>query len=166
MFINRVISYLGMLEKLVSHSTLHTGAHLGFFSGVGMMLSVLGTAWNMHIKPWLYSPYGFYVGLGLIILSVVLLGFLAGSISKLSRSVGWMLIIPGIVALLFAAFGELNVHAWANNHITGFATAEPVVDFLVEHSVPKTTVLGGFYILLGISFIWAGNKIGKVAEHI
>lgn len=166
MFINRNNSDPRMLEKLVSHSTLHTGAHLGFFSGVGMMLSVLGTAWNLHIKPWLYSPYGFYIGLGLVVLSVVVLAFLAGSVSKWCRSIGWMLVIPGVVALLFAAFGELNVYSWANQHITGFATAEPVVSFLVDHSVPKTTLLGGFYILLGISLVWLGGKIGSLSEHI
>ena len=155
-----------MLEKLFSHGTLHTGAHLGFFSGIGMMLGVLGTAWNLHVKPWLHSPYGFYIGVTLILLSILILGFLAGSMSKLFRSVGWMLVIPGILALVFSAFGELNAFNWAEQHITGFSTVEPVVTFLVEHSVPKTAVLGGFYILLGMVFVWAGGKLNKLADHI
>ncbi|MBI4144738.1 hypothetical protein HY493_00840 [Candidatus Woesearchaeota archaeon] len=155
-----------MLEKLFQHGALHTGAHLGFFSGVGLLLPTLGKAWELQIKPWLYSPYGFYIAIGLIIISIVLIGFLAGSVSRLMRSVGWLLLIPGILALVFAAFGEMQVYSWADNHITGFSVAAPAVHFLIEESVPQTAILGGFYILLGIGFLWVGRRISRVADYI
>ncbi len=155
-----------MLEKLLSHSTLHAGAHVGFFSGVGMLLPMLSEAWFLHIKPWLLSPYGFYIAIGLILISVLCLGFVVGSFSKLMRGVGWMIIIPGILALVFASFGQLNAFDWADNHITGFSVVEPGVQWYVGHSVPNTGILGGTYILLGVCMLWMGSKIGKLAEHI
>ncbi len=155
-----------MLEKLVSEPLLHTGAHLGYFSGLTMMLPILGDAWQNSIKPWLVSPYGFLIAAGLILLSVIILSFVAGSVSKLTRSLGWMMLIPGIIAILFAGFGQAEVYGWATNHVTGFATAEPVVDWLVEHSVPKVAYLGGMYILIGVALIWIGNRIEAVSQFI
>jgi hypothetical protein len=155
-----------MLEKLVSEPLLHTGAHLGYFSGLTMMLPILSESWQKSIKPWLVSPNGFLIAAGLVIVSLVLLAFVAGSISKLVKSMGWMMLIPGVIAIMFAGFGQANVYDWANDHITGFATAEPVVDFLVEHSVPKVAYLGGMYMLIGVALIWVGRRIEAIAQFV
>lgn len=155
-----------MLEKLVSEPLLHTGAHLGYFSGLTMMLPILSEAWQKSIKPWLVSPNGFLIAAGLVIISLVLLAFVAGSISKLIKSMGWMMLIPGVIAIMFAGFGQANVYDWANSHITGFATAEPVVDFLVEHSVPKVAYLGGMYMLIGVCLIWVGRRLEAIAQFV
>ena len=155
-----------MLEKVVNGGVLHGAAHVGFFSGVGMLLPMLSQAWNLHVKPWLYSPYGFYVAVGLIIISVLCIAFLAGSASKLLRNIGWMIIIPGVLALAFAAFGQLQVYGWAENHITGFSVVEPGVDWFVGHSVPSTAIMGGFYIVLGYAFLAVGRRLSGFAERI
>jgi len=155
-----------MLERIFSHSMLHTGAHLGFFSGMGMLLPTLSRAWELQIKPWIYSPYGFYIAAALILISLLVIAFLAGSASKLFRSVGWLILIPGIIAMVFFSFGETNVYGWVDSRVTGFATAQPVVEFFVDHSVPKTAVLGGVYILAGVGFLWMGKKLQRAAEFI
>lgn len=155
-----------MLEKFVSEPLLHTGAHLGYFSGLTMMLPILGDAWQDNIKPWIVSPNGFIMAIGLILLSVIILSFVAGSISKLTRSLGWMMLIPGILAIIFAAFGQAEVYGWATNHVTGFSTAEPVVDWLVEHAIPKVAYLGGMYILIGVVLVWIGNRIEAMSQFI
>lgn len=155
-----------MLEKLFSESVLHTGAHVGYFSGVSMLIPVLGDAWEKSVRPWIASPGGFLVALGLIIISVIILGFVAGSFSGLIRSIGWMMLIPGILALFFAAFGQTTVYDWAGQHVTGFASAEPVVDWFVEHSVPKVAYLGGMYILVGVCCVWVGRKISRIADFV
>lgn len=155
-----------MFDRLFSHGMLHTGAHLGFFSGMGMLLPTLSKAWELHVKPWLYSPYGFYVALALIVLSLIIIAFLAGSASKLLRSVGWLILVPGIIALVFTTFGETNVYSWTENHISGFVAAKPAVQFFIDHSVPETAILGGMYILVGIGFIWVGRRLKKVASFI
>ncbi|HSU73263.1 MAG TPA: hypothetical protein VLJ21_05445 [Candidatus Binatia bacterium] len=155
-----------MFDRLFSHGTLHTAAHLGFFSGTGMLLPVLGKAWQLHIKPWLYSPYGFYVALGLILVSLIIIAFLAGSASKLLRSVGWLVLVPGVIALIFTAFGQANVFDWAEQHVTGFVAFEPIANFFVVHSVPTTAVLGGLYVLIGICCLWVGGKLHKAASFI
>ncbi|MBI4150999.1 hypothetical protein HY492_02630 [Candidatus Woesearchaeota archaeon] len=155
-----------MLEKVVNEGLLHGGAHVGFFSGVGMLLPTLSQAWNLNIKPWLYSPWGFYVAVALILVSVLIIAFLAGSASKLLRKIGWLIIIPGVLALVFAAFGEMQVFSWANNNITGFSYVEPGVQWFVGHSVPTTALMGGFYIVLGYAFLAIGRRVSGFAERI
>jgi hypothetical protein len=155
-----------MLEKIFSESALHAGAHVGYFSGVSILLPVLGEAWDKSVGPWIASPNGFIIAIGLILLSIIMLAFVAGSISGLTKSMGWMMLIPGIIALMFAAFGQTTVYDWAGQHITGFATAEPVVDWVVEHSVPKVAYLGGMYILIGVCLVWLGRKIQAVSQFV
>lgn len=155
-----------MLEKFFSESFLHAGAHVGYFSGVSMLLPILGDAWDKSIRPWIVSPGGFMIALGLIILSVVILAFVAGSISGLIKGMGWMMLIPGVLAIVFAGFGQANVYAWAGNHITGFSTAQPVLDWFVEHSVPKIAYLGGLYVIFGVCCVWLGRKIQNVSRFV
>jgi hypothetical protein len=155
-----------MLERIFSGPLLHTGAHLGYFSGLTMLLPILGDAWTKGIKPWLVSPTGFLIAFVLILVSLVLLGFVAGSISKFIRGIGWMMLIPGIIAVLFAVFGQAEVYDWAENRVTGFSTAEPVVGWLVEHSVPKVAYLGGAYILIGMILLWIGGKLQAIAQFV
>ncbi len=155
-----------MLEKLFSESVLHTGAHVGYFSGVSMLLPILGNAWEKSIKPWVASPGGFMIALGLILLSIVILGFVAGSFSSLVKGIGWMMLIPGVLAIVFTMFGQASVYEFAGQHITGFASAQPAIDWFVEHSVPKVAYLGGVYILVGVCCVWVGRKIQNVARFV
>ncbi len=155
-----------MLEKLFTHSVLHTGAHIGYFSGVTMLLPILSDAWQKGVKPWVMSPSGFFIAFALTLISLFMLAFIAGSISRLIRGVGWMMLVPGVLAIIFAMFGPANVYGWAENHITGFASVEPVVEWFVEHSVPKVAYLGGMYIIIGVCLVWFGRRIDSVARFI
>ena len=155
-----------MLGKLISEPVLHTGAHLGYFSGISLLLPILGQAWEQHVRPWLVSPHGFVIAGALILVSIVILAFIAGSVSKLTRSIGWMMLIPGIIALVFAGVGQEQVYHWAENSVTGFATVEPAMSWFVEHAVPKAAYLGGIYILAGVMLIWIGNKIESVGQFV
>jgi hypothetical protein len=155
-----------MFDRLASHGVLHAAAHVGFFSGMGMLLPLITNAWTKHVQPWLYSPYGFYVAIGLIVFSLLIIGFLAGSASKLLKSVGWLVIVPGVLAIMFTAFGQATVGGWAQAHITGFTTVQPLFDVFVAHTVPSTAVVGGMYILIGMSCLWLGGKIKHAASLI
>jgi hypothetical protein len=155
-----------MLDKLFSESLLHTGAHVGYFSGLTMLLPILGDAWEKSVRPWIVSPHGFLIALGLILLSIIVLAFVAGSITGLIKGMGWMMFIPGILAVIFAGFGQANVYGWAGQHVTGFVAAEPVVNWFVDHAVPKVAYVGGFYIIVGIVLIWIGRRIESVTQFI
>jgi hypothetical protein len=150
---------------LFKEGLLHAGSHLGYFSGISMMLPVLGTAWERHIAPWMASPYAFYAAAGLILLSFILIGKIAGSFSGMLKGIGWMTLIPGVLALIFSAVGQENVFNLATKHITGFAVVEPAATWFVHHSVPTTT-LGGFYILIGVGLVWAGRRLEGLAGRI
>ena len=114
--------------------------------------------------PWIFSPTAFYVAIGLMALSIMLLSFAAGSIYKLLRSLGWVMILPGILAIVFSFFGEASF--WGPlNSITGFAVIEPGVKWFVHHSVPHAAFLGSVYIFSGMVLIWAGRKIETLSTY-
>jgi len=144
----------------------HGGAHIGFFSGVGMLLPILSQAWENSVKPWLLSPVGFFIGLALIIVSVAIIAYAAGSFSKVLKSVGWLIMIPGVIAILFSVFGEFKVWTWTQTHVTGFTIIEPGVRWLVHHSVPSAAFLGGIYIIVGVFFLWAGRKVYRMSDYM
>lgn len=129
-----------------------------------MLIPILSSAWQKSIKPWLVSPQGFIAAFAIILVSVILMAYVAGSFSKLISGLGWTMLIPGILALIFAAFGQTNVYNWASDHITGFTTAEPVVNWLIEDMVPKVAYLGGIYILVGMCLIWIGRRMQNVSQ--
>lgn len=155
-----------MIEKLITHPAMHLGAHLGYFSGLTMMIPILGTAWSSKIKPWLVSPNGFIIALVLIGISILLLAFAAKSISRLFKSVGWLMVFPGILALVFSVFGEASFWGFLNNKITGFSVIEPAAKWLIHHSVPNAIYLGIVYIAVGIAFVWVGRRIQAVTDYV
>lgn len=155
-----------MLDRFFADSALHAGAHVGYFSGLSMLLPILADAWEKSVKPWVVSPNGFWIAFGLVFLSIMLLGWLAGSINKLLRGLGWTMLIPGVLAILFASFGQANVYNFAEQNIAGFATYEPVVDWVVEHAVPKVAYIGGVYVLVGVVLIWIGRKLRSISYFV
>lgn len=156
---------LGLFEKLLTHPFIHTGAHIGYFSGLTTMLPLISQWWETDALPWVYSPKAFYIGLGLIALSLFLLSFAAKGLDKLLRSLGWLMIIPGALAIGFSLFGEASF--WGSmNLITGFHYIEPGVQWLVHHSVPNAAFIGAVYIFSGMILIWAGRKVELYASYI
>lgn len=144
----------------------HVGSHLGYFSGLTMMIPILSESWATHVRPWIVSPLGFFIALGLIAASIFFLAKVSGSFSRLLKNLGWMMIVPGILALVFATTSQESVFHWATTSITGFSVVEPVAHFFVEHSVPKATYLGGFYILFGAVLVWVSAKIQQASNML
>ena len=103
--------------------------------------------------------------MGLIALSIMLLSFAAGSIYKLLRSLGWLMIIPGGLAIAFSVFGEGAFWSAMQGGIAGFAVVEPGVRWLVHHSVPNAAFIGATYIFCGMMLIWAGRKVELYASY-
>jgi uncharacterized membrane protein HdeD (DUF308 family) len=155
-----------MIEKVFTEGTTHTGAHLGFFTGIGALTPVLGKSWELSVKPWLYAPGTFTFGVVLIAASIIMIAFAKRSITAVLKNVGWMLIIPGILAVMFAAFGEERIMGGIHDGISGFAIITPAVDFLIEHSVPHAAYLGLFYILGGVCMLWLSAKLLRFTNYV
>ncbi|MDO8661003.1 MAG: hypothetical protein Q7K43_03880 [Candidatus Woesearchaeota archaeon] len=151
---------------LGQEGVMHVGAHLGYFSGLSMLIPILSKAWETQVKPWIFAPGGFVIAVGLVILSVVILAWMVGSVSKLLKSLGWMMIIPGVLALVFAVSSSSQVYSWANQEITGFSVAQPTIEWFVDHAVPKASYLGGLYTLMGFSMLFVGKMLSKFADFI
>ena len=147
-------------------NVLEIGAHFGYFSGLTMLIPLLSQAWHENIKPWVLSPGGFFTALALLLISIVLLGWLVGSVSHLLRSLGWMMVIPGLLALVFAASSEQAVYQTAGHYITGFSAFQPAVEWFVEHSVPKAAYIGAIYLCLGFLCLLAGHMLGRVSYYL
>ena len=151
---------------LSQEGILHIGAHLGYFSGLTMLIPILSKAWDTQIKPWILAPGGFAIAAGLVVLSIIMLAWLMGSISHLLKSLGWMMIIPGVLALVFAVSSPERVYSWIGNEVTGFSVVQPTVEWFVEHSVPKASYLGGVYIFIGFTMLFISRTLSKVADFI
>jgi len=152
--------------RLWTLSWSHIASHLSYFSGVSMLLPTLSTSFHIGQFPWFSYPTMFFIAVVLILLGIIILFLLEKSIGKLLRSVGWMMIIPGIVAFLFAAVTSDAVFAWMNNSITGFHFVEPAVHYLVEHSVPTTMNVAAGYMIFGMIFLWLGKKVARIAHYL
>ncbi len=142
------------------------GVHVSFFSGLSMLLPIIANAWDKHVIPWTYAPNGFFISIGLIVFAILLLGWIVGSFSGIIRKVGWMMILPGVLALIFAAAGTESVFSLARTQVSGFAILEPAARWAVEHAVPKAAYVGSIYLLGGVFLVWVGRRVQGLAERI
>ncbi|MBD3318552.1 hypothetical protein GF342_01445 [Candidatus Woesearchaeota archaeon] len=152
-----------LLARLWNVSWSHLVSHISFFSGISSLLPILSRGLDLGTAPWRTYPFGFYLAIGLILLGIVVLFWLEKSIGKILRVVGWMLIIPGMLALVFSTFGSEWFYNLGYSAFTGFATVEPAVRWAVAHNVPATVNVAAGYLFVGIICLWAGNKIRHVA---
>lgn len=154
-----------IFDKIITHPAVHLGAHVGYFSGLTTLLPIFGRAWERNIAPWVVSPTGFYIGLGLIGLSILLLARITKTSFKLLRVLGWTMIIPGVLAIVFSLFGETSFWTFMQDKITGFSFIEPGARWLVHHSVPNAAFMGAAYIFVGMFLIWLGRKIENLTTY-
>jgi hypothetical protein len=147
-------------------SWAHLSSHLSYFTGLTMLLPTLSKAWDSGISPWKVYPWTFGVAIALLLLGICILFRIERSIGKIFRSVGWMMVIPGILAIIFTVISSESAFAMAQDSITGFSVVEPTARWIFEHKIPNTLNVGAGYLLFGVCSVWVGNRLGRLAEYL
>lgn len=91
----------------------------------------------------------FLLALGLIVVSFLFVYWFSGSRKIALRSIGFMTLVPGMIAVFFS---------YAPRHMTRimglFGAASPYVERFFLYKVPNVWLLAGIYIVLGVGLIW------------
>lgn len=156
---------LDFLERLWQTSWAHLGAHASYFSGFSMLIPSFSTWFQTGVAPWQKFSLGFWMAIALLLLGTSLVFWIERRISRLFHSIGYMLLLPGMGALLFSAVSSDSVFQLARNSITGFSVVEPTLQWMVEHQVPKSVHIGAVYTFFGIIFVWIGDKLGSLGNY-
>ncbi|MEM4366303.1 MAG: hypothetical protein QXN46_01775 [Candidatus Woesearchaeota archaeon] len=142
-----------MLKDFFGKGLLNLGSHIGYFSGITTLVPVLSSALRFGKSPWSVFPPSFWIALALNFVSSLIIFFLKKSLSEGLRAIGMMTMIPGFFAVLFGIISQEEVFSALNAKFVGFSVIQPYVKLFVEHTVPKTLVVGILYILIG-HLIW------------
>lgn len=145
-----------MFGNFFNKGFLHVASHLGYFGGLAALVPVLTGALKLDRAPWSVFPPTFWLAVGAVLVSIVLIFVLKKGLGEGLIALGMMTIIPGVLSLLFSIVSQEQVFSALNSKITGFSVVAPVFEFFVEHSVPKMAYIAILYIVGGY-FIW---KIG------
>jgi len=148
-----------MFRQKLKHGVTHAIVHAIYLAGVAILFPVLVASYETGVFPWAVSRNAFYGSLMLIIIAALLLWRSHGKFGKTLRSLGWMKIIPGLIAVAFFVFGRDTIFGTARVNIAGFSVVEPFVRPLLTHSAPTLGIFAGAYILIGIAFVWIGHRL-------
>ncbi len=149
----------GFLKHWSKHGVTHFVVHALYLSGIALLFPILVAAYGTGVAPWTLFRERFIVATILILLGALILWRSHGELGKTLRSLGWMKVVPGAIAIAFFLFGKEYFYGTARTTITGFAAIEPFFKPLFEHSLPALELFAAAYILIGILFVWTGHKI-------
>src|SRR3989344_2988801 len=111
--------------------------------------------------PVLFSPglisikYAFGIALLLVISSFLTIYFVTKSKKKAFYNLGFMTLVPGLLAVLFAYIGARRLGIF----LGFFQELSPYIQEWINHSVPKSWFLSGIYIIIGVFFIWISEEV-------
>jgi len=154
----------GFLKHMSKHGIIHALVHIVYLSGIALLFPVLVNAYGTGVVPWVLDKTHFYGALALIVLGAFILWYTNGALGKTLRSLGWMKIVPGAIAILFFLFGKDTFFGTARTTIAGFAVIEPLVKPLLVHSVPTLEIFAAAYVVVGVLFVWLGHQLSGFWE--
>lgn len=131
-----------------------------------MLIPLLGDSFETNIAPWIAHQWSFLMAVLLMVAGVMVLFWLERSIGKMLKAVGWMMFIPGLLAIIFSFVTSDGFFSWMRSSISGFAIVEPGVEWLVHHAVPHTANIGAIYIVIGIGLVWLGKRMSHLAQYL
>lgn len=138
-----------------------TYAKFGIIKWIARLFYVAGLTSLIPIMPLLLFPEHLATVKVLLVFSAafVCMGFLlllwyTSSFQKTLFNLGIMTLIPGLLAVIFAALGEKKLILF----IASFGTLSPLIEAYIQTYVPKGWFLAGVYILLGTALAYFGEK--------
>lgn len=131
---------------------------------IARVFYIAGLTALIPLMPMLLSPeqliaakYAFGFALGFISVSFVFVYWFSESKKVAFSSLGYMTLIPGLLAVIFSFMGPRRMA----NFLRMFGEVSPYLEKWVESYVPKAWLLAGVYIIVGVFFIWVSEKVRR-----
>ena len=128
-------------------------AGLFYISGLTSLIPIVPLAFSP--SSFAVLQYAFTIALFFIFLSFIFIYFFTSSKKKAFRELGFITLIPGLLAVFFSYAGPRRIALF----IGLFQKLSPYVQEVLNGYVPKTWLLSGIYIIVGVSFIWLSEKV-------
>ncbi len=101
------------------------------------------------------ARYAFGISIGSIVLGFCFIYFYAKSNKIAFRSLGFMTLIPGLLAVIFSYMGPRRMTILLRT----LGDASPYLEKWVESYIPNAWLLAGIFIILGVALIWVSEKV-------
>jgi hypothetical protein len=143
------------IAEFVGFQVVKVFAQVFYFAGLTALIPLV---------PLLFSPdqlvgakYAFGFALGFIFVSFVLVYWFSESKRIAFASLGYMTLVPGLLAVVFSFMGPRRMAEFLRR----FGEASPYLENWIESYVPNAWLLAGIYIIVGVGFIWISQKVRK-----
>jgi hypothetical protein len=143
------------VAELVVFQIISLIARLFYFAGLTVLIPLMPLVLSPHELP--AYRQAFAVAIGSIIVGFALVFYFSKSRKTAWRVLGLFTLIPGLLAVIFSYLGSRRMAEFLGS----FGNVSPYLEFWIETYVPKAWLLAGLYIIVGVGFIWFGEKSRK-----
>ena len=126
------------------------------------VLYLTGLTFLIPLVPIVFNPsvlasvkFVFAISLLLVISSFLAIYFFTRSKKVAFSQLGFMTLVPGLLAIIFAYIGPRRLALLVGT----FQELSPFVQEWISKYVPKSWLLAGIYIILGVFLIWISQEV-------
>lgn len=143
-------------KKVVKHVQFQAVKYLA------NILYITGLTILIPLVPIVFSPselssarFAFGVAVLLVISSFFVIYFVTKSKKSAFYNIGFMTLFPGLLAVVFAYIGARRLAIF----LGFFQDLSPFIQEWINKSVPKSWMLSGIYIIIGVLLIWISEQV-------
>lgn len=150
------------IKKQVEEKTFFIFYKAIYITGLAILIPMIFAFALGEEGPWYSKPITYFFA-SLFLILFAFFGILKRKkkLSETLKSLGKMSLIPGVIALLFYAFGGTVVYSFMSVFIPGFSAVEPFVNIFIESSIPRMGILVLGYIVIGAALYYTGENLKK-----
>lgn len=143
------------VKEFVGFQIITWIAKLFYFAGLTALIPLMPLV--LSPEKFVQARYAFGLALGSIVVGYVLIFLFSRSRKIALHSMGFFTLIPGLLAVFFAYLGPRRM----GEFLSSFGKVSPLLQEWIDAYVPKAWLLAGIYIIVGVIFIWIGEKAKK-----
>lgn len=140
------------VTEVVVFQIISSIAKLFYFAGLTALIPLLPLVLSPNELP--AYKQAFAVAIGSIIIGFALVFYFSKSRKTAWQVLGFFTLIPGLLAVIFAYVGPRRM----GEFLSSLGGVSPYMESWIEAYVPKAWLLAGLYIIVGVAFIWFGEK--------
>lgn len=140
------------VEKRIQYQAVKFIAQVFYLAGLTLLLPMF----PILLAPELFKEVRliFFAAIILIVSSFLIIIWFTHSKKRAFKILGMITLIPGLAAIIFAAFGT----DWLLYYAKEFS---PFVQHWISHYVPKSWFIAGTHIILGTILVWFGEQFRR-----